>query len=150
MQKENRFFEGHHVRRCRIFRPKSSEDQKKRSSFDSDFFVFIPLSRESDGGAMRRTNPDSLRGCLRFRIFRLKFASDFFDLLLVRFHQAEMIVVKHLILGRNNEVGWELSLAIMAEVKTTLRITWPRCRHVCRRPFFRPKFKKKDYRVREL
>ena len=29
---------------------------------------------------MRRTNPDSLRSCLCFRIFRLNFASDFFNL----------------------------------------------------------------------
>ena len=54
---------------------------------------------------MRRTNPDSLRSCLCFLIFRLNFASDFFNLLLVRFHQAEVIVVKHLVQGRNNE-GW--------------------------------------------
>ena len=52
---------------------------------------------------MHRTNPDSLRSCLRFRIFRLNFASDFFNLLLVRFHQAEIIVVKHLVQERNNE-----------------------------------------------
>ena len=61
---------------------------------------------------MRRTNPDSLRSCLNcFRVFRLSFASDFFDLLLVGFHQAKIIVVKHLIQGRNNEawVGAEPS-----------------------------------------
>ena len=44
---------------------------------------------------MRRTNPDSLKRCLCFRVFRLNFASDFFDLLLVRFHQIEITVVKH-------------------------------------------------------
>ena len=33
----------------------------------------------------------------------LSFASDFFNLLLVRFHQAEIIIMKHLIRGRNNE-----------------------------------------------
>ena len=71
---------------------------------DYDFFIRILLSRESDGGAMRRTNPDLLRSCLCFRVFRLNFAFHFFDLLLVRFHQAEIIVVKHLIQGRNNEV----------------------------------------------
>ena len=38
-----------------------------------DFFIFILLSRESDGGAMRRTNPDSLRSCLCFQVFRLNF-----------------------------------------------------------------------------
>ena len=53
---------------------------------------------------MHRTNPDSLRSCPRFRVFRLNFASDFLNLLLVRFHQAEIIGVKHLIQGRNNEV----------------------------------------------
>ena len=47
---------------------------------------------------------------LCFRVFRLNFASDFFNLLLVRFHQAEILVEKHLIQGRNNEarVGVEL------------------------------------------
>ena len=42
----------------------------------------------------------------------LNFAFDFFNLLLVRFHQVEVIVVKHLIQERNNEawVGdWELN-----------------------------------------
>ena len=52
---------------------------------------------------MRRTNPDSLRSCHCFRVFCLNIASNFFNLLLVRFHQAEMIVVKHLIQGRNIE-----------------------------------------------
>ena len=52
---------------------------------------------------MRRTNPGSLTSCPGFRVFRLNFASDFFNLLLVRFHQADIIVVKHLIQGRNNE-----------------------------------------------
>ena len=42
---------------------------------------------------MRRTNLDSLRSCLYFRVFRSHFASDFFNLLLVRFYQAEIIVV---------------------------------------------------------
>ena len=44
---------------------------------------------------MHVTNPDSLRSCLCFRVFRFSFASDFFNLLLVRFHQAEIIIVKH-------------------------------------------------------
>ena len=52
---------------------------------------------------MRRTNPDSLRSCLCFQVFRLNFAFDFINLLLVRFHQAEVIIVKHLIQRRNNE-----------------------------------------------
>ena len=52
---------------------------------------------------MRRTNPDSLRNRLCFQVFRSSFSSDFFNLLLARFHQAEIIIVKHLIQGRNNE-----------------------------------------------
>ena len=52
---------------------------------------------------MHTTNPDSLRSCLCFRVFRLNFASDFFNLLLVRFHQAEVVIVKYHIQGRNNE-----------------------------------------------
>ena len=67
------------------------------------FFIFILLPRESDRGAMHRTNPDSLRSCPCFQVFRLNFAADFFNLLLARFHQAEVIVVKRLIQGRNNE-----------------------------------------------
>ena len=54
---------------------------------------------------MHETNPDLLRSCSCFRVFRLNFASDFFNLLLVRFHQAEIIIVKHVIQGRNN-VAW--------------------------------------------
>ena len=52
---------------------------------------------------MRRTNPDSLRSSLCFQVFRLIFFSDFLNLLLARFHQAEIIIVKHLIQGCNNE-----------------------------------------------
>ena len=51
---------------------------------------------------MLRTNPDSLRSCLCFRVFRLTFASDFFNLLLAGFHQAEIIIVTHLIHGSNS------------------------------------------------
>ena len=60
---------------------------------------------------MRRTNPDSLRSCHCFRVFRLNFSFDFINLLLVRSHQAEIIVGKHLIQGCNNEawLGVELS-----------------------------------------
>ena len=66
---------------------------------------------------MHRTNSDSLRSSLCFQVFCLNFASDFFNLQLVRFHQEEIIVVKHLIQGYNNEawVGVEPS---------TLR-SWP-------------------------
>ena len=53
---------------------------------------------------MHRKNPDRLRSWPCFRVFRLNFASDFFNLLLVRFHQAEIIVVKHLIQGHSKEV----------------------------------------------
>ena len=42
-----------------------------------DFFIFILLSRESGGGAMRRTNPDSLRSCLCFQVFRVNFLLTF-------------------------------------------------------------------------
>ena len=52
---------------------------------------------------MRRTNPDSLRSYLLFPSFPVEFSSDFFNLLLARIHQAEIIIVKHLIQGRNNE-----------------------------------------------
>ena len=81
------------------------------SKLDFDFFISILLIRESDGGAKHRANPVSRRSCPCFRVFRLKFAFNFFNLPLVRFHQAEIIVVKHLIQGRNNEawVGVETS-----------------------------------------
>ena len=35
--------------------------------------------------------------------FPVDFSSDFFNLLLARLHQAEIIIVKRLIQGRNNE-----------------------------------------------
>ena len=58
---------------------------------------------------MLRTNPYLLRSCLTcFRVFRLNFASDFFNLLLAGFHQAEIIIPKHLIEGRNNETKFEV------------------------------------------
>ena len=74
-----------------------------RTEQSIDFFIFILLSRESHGGAVHMTNQDSLRSCACFQVFRLNIASDFFSLLFVRFHQAKIIVVKHLIHGRNNE-----------------------------------------------
>ena len=61
---------------------------------------------------MHRTNPDSLRSYHCFRVFRLHFASDFFNLFnlqLVRFLQAEIIVVKHLIQGELNHQPCNLS-----------------------------------------
>ena len=57
---------------------------------------------------MHKTNPDLIRSCPCFRGFRLNFASDCFNLLLIRFHQAEIIVVKHLIQERNNEAWMEV------------------------------------------
>ena len=51
---------------------------------------------------MRRTNPESLKSCLCFQVSPVEFSSDF-NLLLARFHQAEIISVKQLIQGRNNE-----------------------------------------------
>jgi len=61
-------------------------------------FIFILLSRESDGGAILLSIPHSLRSCQSGCFF------DFFpvNLLLVRSHQAEIIIVKHLIQGRSN------------------------------------------------
>ena len=56
---------------------------------------------------MHRTNPDSLRIRLCCQVFRLSFASDFFNLMLVTFYQAEIIIVKYLIQGF--WVGVELS-----------------------------------------
>ena len=72
---------------------------------NGDFFIFILLSRESDRGAVHRTNPEShsLGSCFCFRVLRLSFICDFFNLLLVTFHPAEMIIVKQRIQGRNDE-----------------------------------------------
>ena len=61
---------GYHVRKSLNFDSKSSAEQKKVLI---DFFIFILLSRESDGGAMGRTNPDSLKSYLCFQVFRLNF-----------------------------------------------------------------------------
>ena len=68
-----------------------------------EIYLYPLVTRKPYGGAMRRTNPDSLKSCLCFQVFRLNFASDFFNSLLAGFHQAEIIIVKHLIQGRNNE-----------------------------------------------
>ena len=56
---------------------------------------------------MLGTNPDSLTSV----------ASDFINSPLVRFHQAEIITLKHLIQGRNNEEWVEVE-------PSTLR-PWP-------------------------
>ena len=50
---------------------------------------------------MLRTNPDLFRSCPCFRVFRLSFAYDFFNLLLVKFHKVEIFIVKRVIQGRN-------------------------------------------------
>ena len=47
--------------------------------------LFLPFSHELP----------LLPSYLCFRVFRLSFASDFFNLLLVRFPQAEIIIVKN-------------------------------------------------------
>ena len=75
-----------------------------------DTFIFVLLSRESDGVYIGEIQT---RVGLVFvsEFFRLSYASDCFSLLLVRFHQAVMMIVKHLIRERNNEawVGVEPS-----------------------------------------
>ena len=72
--------------------------KKEHVMFENvDFFNIILLSRESNEGAIYRTNSDSLRSCLCFVVFRLIFASDFFNSLLVKFYHAEIIMVKHLV-----------------------------------------------------
>ena len=43
--------------------------KKKRSLFDSDFVVFILLSRESDGGAMCRTRGSESRQWAQGKFF---------------------------------------------------------------------------------
>ena len=88
---------------------------------------------------MRRTNPNSLRSYFCFRVFRLNFASDFFNLLLVRFHQAEITVVKRLIQERNNEASvgvepltmrsWSSYLRCSQLTRPLCRQTKVRCRH---------------------
>ena len=55
---------------------------------------------------MKRTNPEfqTRSGvALVSEFFHLNFASDFFNLRLVKFLQAEIIAMKHLIQGCNNE-----------------------------------------------
>jgi len=59
------------------------------------YSIFILLSRECDGGAIFWMNPYSLRSYPFPSFLPL-------NLLLVRNHQAETIIVKRLIQGRNN------------------------------------------------
>ena len=73
---------------------------------------------------MHRTNPYSLRSCLCFRVFRLSFASDF-NLLFVRFHQAEIIIVKHLIQGRNNKARFRVEPSTLRSWQSQKRRSEP-------------------------
>ena len=61
-------------------------------------FMFTLLSRDSDGGAKHKTNPNSLRSC---RLFKTS-VCYLVHLLLVRIHQAEIMVAKHFIPGCSN------------------------------------------------
>ena len=56
-----------------------------------DFFI-LASCHESDGGAIDRMYPDSLRNCFCFRVFRFIFVSDFFSLLLSGFATASKLV----------------------------------------------------------
>ena len=87
----------------------TTEFSLKQSCNDDDFFIFILMSGESGWGAVgvHKMNPDSRRSCLCFRVFCLSFVSDFVNLLLVRFHQAEMNIVKHLSKDVTTRLGWE-------------------------------------------
>jgi len=71
--------------------------------------IFILLSRESDGGAIFWTNPHPLGSC-PFSSYLFVFL--LLNLLLVRSHQAEIIIVKRFIQGGNNvsDGWWELNL----------------------------------------
>ena len=76
-------------------------------NFCSDWFLHLysPVTSKRQRRCIKdESNPDSLRSCLCFQVFRLSFASDFI-LLLVRFHQAEIIFMKHFIQGCDNETG---------------------------------------------
>ena len=59
----------------------------------SDFFIFIFLLRENGGGAIQ-VYVEQIQACLGavfvLKVFRLSFASDFFNLLLAKSHQAEI------------------------------------------------------------
>ena len=78
---------------------------------------FLSCHEKATEALCIRTNPDLPWICPCFRVLRLIFVCDFFHLLLVRFHQAKIMLMKHLIQKRNNEarVGVEPS---------TLR-SWP-------------------------
>ena len=66
---------------------------------------FFLLSRENDVGAIHRMEPDSLSSCLCFQVFRLNFVSNFFNLLLVRFHEAEIINYREAYYPRTQQRG---------------------------------------------
>ena len=61
------------------------------------FYFHPPVTRKR---RRRCTQDESRLAC-----FRWSFASDFFNFLLVRFHQVEIIIVKHFIQGHNNKGG---------------------------------------------
>ena len=73
------------------------------------------ILRECDGGVICKTNPDPLP---LFQSFQLCFAFDFFNLLLIRFHQAGIIIVKHLIQKRNNKVRLAITDVLSALLRT--------------------------------
>ena len=94
------------------------EDSQRLTDFISFLHFYPPVTRK-DGVAAHRTNPDSLRSCTSFRVFRFNFASTSSI-----FHQAEIIVVKRLIQGRNNEpwVGVEPSTLNLQHCDSTFNV----------------------------
>ena len=68
-------------------------------------YFYPPFTRKRQGRCAWDESRLAYRSGVCFPVFRLSFASDFCELLLVKFHQAEIIIVKHLIHGRNNEAG---------------------------------------------
>ena len=76
-------------------------------------FTFILLSRESDGALYFRRIRTRL-GVDHFPSFPVDvLTSSHVNLLLVRSHQAEIIIVKHLIQGRNNVTRVRVELMIL-------------------------------------
>ena len=57
---------------------------------------FLSSCHEKATEALFIQDKSRLRSCPCFQVFRLNFASNFFNLVLVRFHQAEILVVKRL------------------------------------------------------
>ena len=67
-----------------------------------DWYIFSLLSRESDDGAILWMNPHSLRSWPFSKFSGWPMTSSHINLLLVQSHQAEVIIIKRLIQGRNN------------------------------------------------